>query len=118
MGFVDRIARWVPGTVPEITPNELAALLREDPSSLVIVDVRTGPEHALSRIPGSVSMPIHRFDPDALGMSLDARIVAVCLSAHRSIPAVRLLRERGYAQAVQLRGGMLAWWKAGLPVEP
>jgi rhodanese-related sulfurtransferase len=116
MGFVDRIARWVPGTVPEITPNELAALLRDE--GCIVVDVRTGAEHAVSRIPGSVSMPIHRFDPDALGMSLDARIVAVCLSAHRSIPAVRLLRERGYAQAVQLRGGMLAWWKAGLPVEP
>lgn len=38
------------------------------------------------------------------------------ISAHRSIPAVRKLRARGY-EARQLRGGMLAWWRAGLPCE-
>jgi rhodanese-related sulfurtransferase len=32
------------------------------------------------------------------------------------VPAVRLLRERGFV-AVQLAGGMLAWWAAKLPVE-
>ena len=38
----------------------------------------------------------------------------VCLTAHRSVPAVRLLRERGF-DAVQLSGGMIAWRAARLP---
>jgi rhodanese-related sulfurtransferase len=41
-------------------------------------------------------------------------VVAVCLTAHRSVPAVRLLRERGF-EAVQLSGGMMAWRAARLP---
>ena len=45
------------------------------------------------------------------------RCVPVCLSAHRSLPAVRLLRKHGRADAAHLAGGMRAWWKAGLPTE-
>jgi rhodanese-related sulfurtransferase len=42
-------------------------------------------------------------------------VVAICLSAHRSPPGVRLLRQAGI-DARQLAGGMLAWRRAGLPV--
>jgi len=41
-------------------------------------------------------------------------VVAICLTAHRSIPAVRLLASEGF-EATQLKGGMLAWRAAGLP---
>jgi rhodanese-related sulfurtransferase len=43
-------------------------------------------------------------------------VVAICLTAHRSIPAVRLLRARGF-EAAQLAGGMLAWRVAGFGEE-
>lgn len=41
-------------------------------------------------------------------------VVAICLTAHRSVTAVRLLKRRGY-DIVQLKGGMRAWRAAGLP---
>jgi rhodanese-related sulfurtransferase len=53
---------------------------------------------------------------DALGLERGRRVVAICLTAHRSIPAVRLLRQAGF-DAVQLAGGMLAWRAAGFPEE-
>jgi rhodanese-related sulfurtransferase len=40
--------------------------------------------------------------------------VAICKTAHRSIPAVRLLRQQGY-NAQQVAGGMDRWRSAGLP---
>ena len=43
-------------------------------------------------------------------------VVAICLTAHRSIPAVRLLHRHGFA-AAHLAGGMLAWRAAGFPEE-
>jgi len=46
------------------------------------------------------------------GTDRERRIVAVCLSAHRSIPAVAALRDNGYVNACQLQGGMLAWWSS------
>ena len=43
-------------------------------------------------------------------------LIAICLTAHRSIPAVRLLKQRGF-EASHLAGGMLAWRAASLPEE-
>ena len=42
-------------------------------------------------------------------------VVAVCLRAHRSVPAVRLLTAHGWSDARQLAGGMTAWRRENLP---
>jgi rhodanese-related sulfurtransferase len=111
------ILEWLPlGTVEETPAAELAKLLG-DPS-VQIIDVRTEVEFARSRIPGATNLPITRFTQKAVdGLQLDRerRTVCVCLSAHRSIPAVRQLRSMGFSRAVQLRGGMRAWWAAHHP---
>ena len=109
---------WLPfGSVPELSPAELAeALARPRPPQLV--DVRSGPEHAAGRIAGARHAPVTSLAARLDGLALDpARpVVAICLTAHRSIPAVRLLRRLGF-DARQLAGGMLAWRAAGLPEE-
>jgi len=43
-----------------------------------------------------------------------AQIIAICLSAHRSIAAQKLLTKLGF-NAHQLKGGMKEWRKHGLP---
>ena len=109
---------WVPfGTVPEVPALRLAQELTGAPPPQV-VDVRTEAEFRRGHVRGAVSVPIHELARrlDALGLERDRPVVAVCLSGHRSIPAVRLLRARGF-EASQLRGGMLAWRAAGFPEE-
>ncbi|MFO7954721.1 rhodanese-like domain-containing protein [Thioalkalivibrio sp.] len=106
---------WPFGRVPEIRPEDLARALEK--AEVQVLDVRTGVEHSRSRIPGARHLPITRLSEAALSdleLDRDRPVVAICLSAHRSIPAVRKLRAHGY-EALQLRGGMLAWWRAGLP---
>jgi rhodanese-related sulfurtransferase len=107
---------WLPfGAVPSLAPDELqAALHGRSPPQLV--DVRTGAEFAAGRITGAVSVPVTELGRRLPTLGLDAGrpVVAICLSAHRSIPAVRLLRAAGL-DAAQLAGGMLAWRRAGLP---
>lgn len=110
--------RWLPfGSVPELSARELRDRL-ERGEPIVLLDVRTHLEHAQSRIAGARSLPILDWPAalDALALEPGRRAVAICLSAHRSIPAVRMLRERGH-DAMQLAGGMIAWWAAGLPTE-
>ncbi|MFO0554445.1 MAG: rhodanese-like domain-containing protein [Polyangiaceae bacterium] len=118
MSILDSLRTWTPlGAVPEISPAELhAALKSEAPPQLV--DVRTSLEWTQSRIAGSLSLPITSFAARLPELGLDSTrpVIAICLSAHRSIPAVRVLRERGFT-AMQLAGGMFAWWAAKLPVE-
>lgn len=107
---------WLPfGAVPELAPEALAAALDRTPPPQVL-DVRTSAEWAAGHVAGAVSVPIGGLKRrlGSLGLDPARPVVAICLSAHRSIPAVRLLRAAGFT-AAQLRGGMLAWRRAGLP---
>ena len=111
--------KWLPfGKVPEIAPQKLQALLTQ--SAVQIIDVRTEEEWRRSRIPGALNLPITQFSRaniDALQLRRDAPVVAICLSAHRSIPAVRQLQAMGFAQVYQLQQGMRQWWQLRMPCE-
>jgi len=109
---------WLPfGRVPEIAPLELHAKLNGgDPPQ--VLDVRTHMEWRHDRIAGAINVPITSLQRALENLEIDPGrpTVAICLSAHRSVPAVRLLRAAGFADVRQLEGGMRAWRKAGLPV--
>jgi len=110
---------WLPfGNVPEISPADLERQLKS-PRPPQLIDVRTGMEWKQSRIAGAPNVPVGELKNRLTGLGLDPErpVVAICRSAHRSIPAVRLLRQQGFRQASQLKGGMLAWWDAKLPTD-
>ncbi|WP_018950536.1 rhodanese-like domain-containing protein [Thioalkalivibrio sp. ALMg11] len=118
MKILDRIRSWWPfGDVPEISAEELRD--RSSRGDVQIVDVRSRREFRHSRIPGARSLPITRFTRDGVrSLDLDPNqpVIAICLTAHRSVPAVRMLREQGY-DARQLASGMRAWWRHGFPCD-
>jgi len=119
-----RLRDWLPvGAVPEVAPAALAALLDRNSAAEErpqLVDVRTRMEFDAGHIDGAVSAPILELERalDGLGLDRARPVVAICLSAHRSIPAVRLLRAHGFDDVAQLAGGMRAWRRAGLPETP
>jgi len=122
MSVIDQLKKsfwWLPfGHVPEINADELNARLTGD-RPLKIIDVRSGAEWRRSHIPGAVSVPVNELKVRIASLQLDAQqpIIAICLSAHRSIPAVRLLKAQGFENTVQLKGGMLAWWSKNYPTQ-
>jgi rhodanese-related sulfurtransferase len=116
---LERVFWWVPfGHVPEIEPGRLAALC-EGEKTPQILDVRTRCEWRRSRVPKARHWSLFglRRQLPQLGLEPGRPIVAVCLSAHRSISAVRLLKRLGFSDVCHLRGGMKAWWAEGLPTE-
>jgi rhodanese-related sulfurtransferase len=107
---------WLPfGQVPELAATQLKEAL-EGPNPPQLVDVRSHGEYRHGHIQGAVSAPITSLASVLAELRLDPKrpVVAICLSAHRSIPAVRLLRQKGF-EASQLAGGMYAWRAAELP---
>jgi rhodanese-related sulfurtransferase len=110
---------WVPfGRVPEISSKDLYAKLKNGQGPYIL-DVRSPGEWRTSHIDGSVNIPVTSLKREInnLNIPLERPVVTICLSAHRSIPAVRLLNLAGFNDARQLQGGMQAWWRAGLPVK-
>jgi rhodanese-related sulfurtransferase len=54
---------------------------------------------------------------DALPADKDAEIVLYCMSGRMSEIAATTLVEHGYTNVRHVRGGMIAWRQAGLPLE-
>ena len=91
------------GDVPVIRAEALRLAL-SGAAPPVLLDVRTEEERAVSVIPGAV------FDADALASG--AEVIVYCTVGLRSGDVARQLRERGI-NALNLRGGILAWLAAG-----
>jgi rhodanese-related sulfurtransferase len=107
---------WLPlGKVPEIEAIDLKARLDEH-GVMQLIDVRTPGEFAGGHIHGAINVPIHQLRSALPTLEIDRErpVIAVCQTAHRSPPAVRLLRQAG-CNAQQLRGGMTSWNRAKFP---
>jgi len=108
---------WLPfGKVPEINSKELQEQLQAADSP-VVIDVRTSSEFEQGHIAGAINVPVTSLKSRlaSLDLQVDQPVVALCRSARRSIPAVRLFKRAGMEDACQLQGGMIAWEKEGLP---
>lgn len=110
---------WPFGRVPEVSAEQLNQMLQQTDGRPQILDVRTRMEWSGSCIHGAINVPITELSARlaTLGLDKSRPVVAICRSAHRSVPAVRLLRANGYQHAFQLQGGMRSWWQQALPVE-
>ena len=117
--FMDKYFWWLPmGSVPEVSARDLQSEITKTRGSLQILDVRTSGEYAQGASKGALLMPISTLKNriEALPYDRSKPVVAICRSAHRSIPAVRLLRAAGYSDVRQLQGGMLSWQALNYPL--
>lgn len=99
-----------------LAPEELHARLRrgERPQ---LVDVREHPEFAAGRIAGARLLPLGDIGRRAGELNRDLPVICVCRSGKRSAQAAEKLAALGFVQVRQLEGGLLAWERAGLPLE-
>jgi rhodanese-related sulfurtransferase len=100
--------------VASTDPAGLSARLAE--GSVHVLDVRQPIEWRRRHIPGSHNLPLLDLKRRLSTLPPETTIVTVCASGHRSAAAARTLQRAGY-QAENLKGGMHAWTKAGLPTE-
>ena len=109
---------WLPfGGVDEIPPRDLYEQIKKEGKNLQLLDVRSTAEYAEGHIANTINIPINEL-PGRIGelkFDLSRPVYAICLSGHRSVPAYRLLKGKGYTQVFSLSGGMMAWWAAKLP---
>lgn len=86
--------------------------------SMLVIDVREPQEHALGMIPGSVAMPLSNFDPSALPVLEDRRLVFTCAAGVRSRIAIDAARRAGHDVSEHLAPGFKGWVAAGGEVVP
>lgn len=96
--------------VPEVTAAELLGRgAAADADPVVLLDCREPYERAVSVLPGAISRAEFDADPQRYRGS---PVVVYCTIGYRSTKLADTLRRRGF-DAVNLRGGVLAWAHAG-----
>ena len=93
-----------------ITPRELRELL-DSGAALALIDVREPAEWEIVHIDGARLIPQSAIDSGA-GLAMlppDRRPVLYCKTGVRSAQALAALKRAGFADAVHLQGGIVAW---------
>ena len=106
MRLFTRTASTAPGSLTEQLADR----------AVHILDVRQPAEWRHGHIRGSHNVPLMHLKSRLATLPREKTIVTVCASGHRSNAAARILQRAGY-QVENLKGGMHAWTKAGLPIE-
>ncbi len=106
-----------PGGVPEMTAKELKAWMDENPR-LQILDVREPFEAQISRIEGATLIPLGELQKRYTELDPSRDLVVHCKVGGRSAKAVSFLKDHGFPQAINLKGGILAWSDQVDPSQP
>ena len=82
-----------------------------------LIDVREPHEFAAGHAPGARNIPLGSLGDRVREVVADRTVLLICRSGNRSHAAQDLLRGRNIADTRNVRGGMLAWKRAGLPIK-
>lgn len=98
--------------VPTISADSLHQLLEQ--KEVLLLDVRSAEEQAVSRLPGAVPLAYEYFSADQLeGVSKDSPIIVYCAVGYRSGEIGEQLKQQGYQRVYNLYGGILEWKNKG-----
>jgi rhodanese-related sulfurtransferase len=105
-----------PPNVPEIDPRD--AWEWAERGEAVIIDVREDDEVTEIAVPGATHIPLATLREKPVSLPKDRQLLLLCRSGQRSSMATQYLRGEGFTGATNIKGGIIAWYHAGLPTNP
>ncbi len=105
-------------SINEIEAPELARRLEAKDGKFRIIDVRQPQELMSGTVPGAEPVPLHTLPLRVSELNRDETLVFVCRSGARSAQACMFLKQHGFDNVLNLRGGMMAWAQAGHAMAP
>lgn len=117
----DEAAEAAAGSTISVTQLEAMLKEREEGTrDFELIDVREPNEFEINRIPGARLVPKGEFlNGNALGgLPSDKPIVLHCKSGVRSAEVLAIVKGAGYADAVHVGGGVVAWVSQIDPSQP
>lgn len=97
---------------------DLKARLDWGEPALTIIDVRDRPQFNSHHIMGAVCMPVNELTHRVLtSLELERDIYVYGETDDETVEAAAKLRQIGYRNISELRGGVAAWKAVGYPIE-
>ena len=99
-----------------ISPAESTKMINHDDA--LVLDVREMNEYSEGHILNSVHIPLTNLKNrlSEIDKHKPKKIIVACRSGHRSSHACSSLKKSGFEQVYNLRGGVMAWQNANLPL--
>jgi molybdopterin/thiamine biosynthesis adenylyltransferase/rhodanese-related sulfurtransferase len=101
--------------IPELTPDQVNELLKNNGKSPVVLDVREKDEWREGHLEGAVSLPrgFLEIKVESTVPDKSTPIIAYCAGGVRSLLAGKILKEMGYQDVASMAGGYGAWKNRG-----
>ncbi len=103
--------------IKNITPEKAHTLVQEnaDNPNLVILDVRTPKEFSEGRIENAVNLDFHseNFREELDKLDKDRAYIVHCAKGVRSRKTLNMMKELGFKQAYNMKGGIVKWKEKG-----
>ncbi|MEO6096709.1 MAG: rhodanese-like domain-containing protein [Fibrobacteria bacterium] len=91
----------------EISVQELSEILEKDPKA-ALIDVREQEEFEEANLSGKL-IPMSELQDRYAEIPKEGTVYVHCRSGKRSRTAIEFLKSKGYANCVNVTGGILAW---------
>ena len=104
--------------VKEIDAPELARWMEDEGKEFRMIDVREPMELMQGTIPGAEAMPLSTLGNRLHEIDKERTVVFICRSGARSGQVCAYLAQNGYANTVNLRGGVIGWAQSGFGFQP
>jgi len=104
-------------SAPSFTDIEPSEAYRRAGQGVKLIDVREPRELAAGKLPKAVNIPLGRIESSAAKLDPAAPVMVVCRSGSRSRKAAKRLAKLGFSDVSNVRGGIVAWDRAGLPLK-
>lgn len=100
-----------------LSPSEFQSLMSQQ-AAVQLIDVRTAGEYAGGHLEGSQNIDIRssEFTKQIQKLDKNRPVFVYCLSGGRSASASRKLASMGFSEVIDMKGGIMTWKRAGLPV--
>ena len=103
-------------TVPLIRSHELEAIFEND-SDVVLLDIRSPEEFAVSHLPGATLIDYDRFrKKDVENLDREKPVIVYCSVGYRSEKIGEKLQKMGFKNVKNLYGGIFEWKNEGFDV--
>jgi len=104
------------GGVPQLGAVEAVRILNDD--NTLVLDVREANEYSGGHIRNAVHVPLTALDKrlNEVEKYKDRPVLVYCRSGSRSYSACKKLKKAGFETLYNLKGGIMAWSSANLPV--
>ncbi|MEE4185499.1 MAG: rhodanese-like domain-containing protein [Gammaproteobacteria bacterium] len=93
----------------EISAKEAAELLSRNPESTLLLDVREPAELAAAAVADALHIPMGEIPARLHELNRDKTIVCMCHLGGRSAQVAAFLASQGFADVINLAGGIEAW---------